>query len=279
MPQYLDRSAVRVVNGAKDQMVRLLDLPWDHIFFTGSGNVGRIVAAAAAKHLCPTTLELGGKSPAIVLGDANIKTTARRILWGKQLNAAQTCIAPDYVLCAKAVQPQLVEAFRDALREFYPDGTPPAQSDALCNMVSQSAYGRLDKALAESKGEVVIGGEHNEATRQLDLTVVAGVKRDDSLMQQELFGPILPIVTCESKEEACRIINAGDIPLALYCFTKSTKDKDYSASRSSRRSRRAHFEAVFSHTRSGGFVHNDTLIHFAVPGLPFGGAGPSGYGN
>jgi acyl-CoA reductase-like NAD-dependent aldehyde dehydrogenase len=188
-------------------MVKLLELPYDHIFFTGSGNVGRIVAAAAAKHLCPVTLELGGKSPVVVLDDADIANAAKRIIWGKHVNAAQTCIAPDYVLCSKALQPKLIEGMRVALKGFYPKGNGPLNSATYSNMVNVQAYERLTGAVSETKGQIVIGGGNSEGRRQIDITVVADVPLDDSLMTHELFGPVLPIVPCESKEQAVELIN------------------------------------------------------------------------
>lgn len=214
LPKYLDESCFAVVNGAKDQMVALLDLPWDHIFFTGSGNVGKIVAQSAAKHLTPTTLELGGKSPCIVLDDANVDTAARRIIWGKHVNAAQTCIAPDYVLCSKEMQPKLIEGFRKALKRFYPKGETPLQGTTYCRLISGSAHERISGAIRDTQGKVVIGGDRND--KQIDVTVVSDVQLDDPLMQMELFGPVLPIVVCPSKEEAVNIINSRCVrPLRL----------------------------------------------------------------
>jgi len=261
LPQYLDTDLFAIVNGAKDETTKLLEIKFDHIFYTGSTAVGRIVSQAAAKHLCPVTLELGGKSPVIVM-DGNIDIIAKRILWGKTINSGQTCIAPDYILCPRALRPKLVEAFKRAHKQFYPD-SKTLGGDQVCKYVTPNHYERGKKLLSTSKGKVELGGNFDDSLNKLEPTIVSGVTLDDSLMESELFGPILPIVDCDTKEEAVKIINQGGHPLALYVFTANTATRDY----------------IFNNTRSGSLVHNDTVVHFTVPGLPFGGVGESGQGN
>ncbi|ORY88124.1 Aldehyde/histidinol dehydrogenase [Leucosporidium creatinivorum] len=271
IPKYLDNQAYKVVLGAVEQTTKLLELKFDHIFYTGSGNIGKIIARAAAEHLTPITLELGGKSPAIVFDDANIDVVGRRIMWGKYTNAGQICIAPDYVLTTREMQPKLLESFRAALAEFNPppkgsstsEATPLVQNKSYSKIVSSNHFNRISKLLDTTKGEIVIGGQRDEATQKIEITVVTGVKPDDALMESEIFGPILPILVVDSADDMVKYINAHDNPLAIYVFTQARRNRDY----------------IFERTRSGGFVHNDVLVQFQIPGLPFGGHGPSGMGN
>jgi aldehyde dehydrogenase (NAD+) len=261
VPRYLDGDAVAVVEGAAAETTALLDQHWDHIFYTGNGRVGRIVMAAAVKHLTPVTLELGGKSPVIVDRDADVTVAARRIAWGKFLNAGQTCVAPDHVFVHEAVEASLLEAITDAVRGFY--GADPRQSPDYGRIVNQSHFQRLTGLLDGGGFErTVIGGERDEPSRYLAPTVLAGVAGEAPVMQEEIFGPILPVLAIGSVEEAIARINGGDKPLALYAFTGSTQQAKH----------------IVDTTSSGGVCVNGTMLHLGVPGLPFGGVGESGMG-
>lgn len=257
--EYLDSACIKVVEGAIPETSALLELPWDHILYTGGGQVGRIVMAAAAKHLTPVTLELGGKSPCVVLPDADLETTAHRIAWGKFTNAGQTCIAPDYVLADAETERTLVPLLRAAVTEMFGDN--PEASDSYGRIVNDRHYERLAAMLAS--GEVAIGGETNPATRYIAPTVLTGVTADSPAMQEEIFGPILPIVRADDLEGAIRFIREGDKPLAAYIFTK-----DADAER-----------RFLDKVSSGNACVNDTMMFMAVHELPFGGVGPSGMGN
>ncbi|KDN50116.1 hypothetical protein RSAG8_01452, partial [Rhizoctonia solani AG-8 WAC10335] len=240
--KYLPPDVIKIVNGGIPETTRLLDLPWAHILYTGGANVGKIVATAAAKHLTPVTLELGGKSPVIVDPASDMKLAARRILWGKATNAGQTCVAPDYVLVPRQGQAALVKELEAAYKEFYPQGAK--HSDSYSRIISTGHWDRVKDADRESKF--------------IAPTVVKDVDADDT----EIFGPILPIVPVQDVDAAIEYVNANDHPLALYVFTKDPKFK----------------AKVFDNTLSGAAVANDLLVHIAVDGLPFGGVGPSGYG-
>ncbi|KAK4700715.1 hypothetical protein P7C70_g5528, partial [Phenoliferia sp. Uapishka_3] len=267
IPKYLDTSAYKVVNGAIDETTALLKLRWDHIFYTGGGTVGKIIAHAAAEHLTPVTLELGGKSPALVFDDADVVTAAKRIMWGKFVNSGQICMSPDYIMCTQEMQPKLVAAFESALKEFNPpegDASPRlVDNQQYSRIVSRNQFNRIKTLIDETKGRVVIGGTCDEQSNKVEITIVADVQTDDVLMQGEIFGPVLPILVVETSDEMIDYINDHDNPLALYVFTQSTANKDY----------------IFKNTRSGACLQNDVLVQFIIPGLPFGGAGPSGYGN
>ncbi|QRW05395.1 aldehyde dehydrogenase family protein [Ceratobasidium sp. AG-Ba] len=260
--RYLDPDVVTVVNGAIPETTRLLELPWAHIMYTGNGNVGRIVATAAAKHLTPVTLELGGKSPVVVDPKTDLKVAARRILWGKTANAGQTCVAPDYIIVPEEGQEALVNELTAAYKQFYPNGAK--QSDSYARIVSERHYDRLKQMVDETKGSVVAGGsaDADRAQKFIAPTIVKDVHGDDILMQSEIFGPVLPIVAVKDVDAAIQYINDHDHPLALYVFTNDAKFK----------------AKVFDNTLSGAAVANDLIIHIGVDGLPFGGVGPSGYG-
>ncbi len=259
VPQYLDSDCIKVVEGAVAETTALLELPWDHILYTGGGTVGRIVMAAAAKHLTPVTLELGGKSPCVVLPDADLMTTARRIAWGKFTNAGQTCIAPDYVLTDADTEKRLVPLLRKAIAEMF--GDDPEVSDSYGRIVNQRHFERV--AALIGSGEPVIGGQTNAGTRYIAPTVLTNVAPDSPAMQQEIFGPVLPIVRAEDLDAAIRLVRAGDKPLAAYIFTKD-----------------AAAEARFlERVSSGNACVNDTMMFMTVHELPFGGVGPSGMGS
>ncbi|KAG0002690.1 Aldehyde dehydrogenase [Entomortierella chlamydospora] len=258
---YLDQRAYRIINGAVEETSLLLEHKFDHIFYTGSGQVGKIIMGAAAKHLTPVTLELGGKSPAFVSRDVDIAITARRLAWGKFFNCGQTCIAPDYLIVERGIEDKLVEAFNASIQEFY--GSDVSKSASYGRIVNKNHFLRLKSLLDQSKGKIVAGGELDEDDLFMSPTVVLGVDKDDKLMEGEIFGPILPIMLVDRLVEGVKHVNRGDQPLALYVFSKNKKAIDY----------------ILDHTRSGGVVVNDALVHFIVSNLPFGGTGPSGIGN
>lgn len=258
VPQYLDRDAVAIVEGGVPETTALLEQRFDHIFYTGNGTVGRIVMTAAAKHLTPVTLELGGKSPVIVDASANIDVTARRIAWGKWLNAGQTCVAPDYVLVHRSKKSELIDALGTSIRDFYGDN--PQSSDSYGRIVSPRHFDRLKSMLAN--GTVVIGGDSDAAQRYIAPTVLTDVSPDSALMTEEIFGPLLPIVEIDNVEQAVQFITARPHPLALYVFAE-----DHTV-----------IDRVLESTTSGGVTVNGTLLHLTSPHLPFGGIGESGMG-
>lgn len=256
---HLDADAVQVVEGGPEIATELLEQRWDHIFFTGSTRIGRVVAEAAAKHLTPVTLELGGKSPAIVHQSANLQVAGRRIAWGKFLNAGQTCIAPDYVLVDQSVQDELVEHIGTALADFY--GADPQTSDDYARIVNDRHFDRLSGLLAGG-GEAAIGGTTDAEERYIAPTVLVGTPDDAEVLQEEIFGPLLPILPVTSLADAIDRVNARPKPLALYVFAG---DDDV-------------IDAVLARTSSGGVCVNHTILHITPPELPFGGVGESGMG-
>ena len=259
VPKYLDPDCVKVVEGAIPETTALLELPWNHILYTGSGNVGRVIMAAAAKHLTPVTLELGGKSPCIVMPDADLKTTARRIVWGKYTNAGQTCIAPDYVLTDAETEKKLLPLLQQAITEMF--GDDPSQSESYGRIVNERHFERIT-GLIES-GHVAVGGQTDAGDLYIAPTVLSDVPTDSPVMREEIFGPVLPIVLIDGLEEAMRFVRSGDKPLAAYIFTKD----------------KAAEERFLNKVSSGSACVNDTMMFMAVHELPFGGVGPSGMGN
>lgn len=259
IPQYIDNECYQVVCGGVQETTELLKHKFDHIFFTGSTRVGQIVYEAATKHLTPVTLELGGKSPVYIDDSIDMQRAVRRILWGKFCNAGQTCIAPDYILCTKDVQSKFIEEARVILKEFYGDN--PQQSPDLSRMVTPAAFQRVSALMKGSK--VAIGGQVDASEKYIAPTLLSDVKLTDPVMQEEIFGPILPIVPVESAFEAIKVINSLEKPLALYIFTENESDRN----------------AILNNTQSGGVCCNDTIMHLAVDTVPFGGVGPSGMGN
>jgi len=258
VPRYLDTSCVALVQGGAEETRALLQQRFDHILYTGNGTVARIVMEAAAQQLTPVTLELGGKSPCIVDRDVEMEVCARRIAWGKFLNAGQTCIAPDYVLVHETRERDLLEALKRALREFY--GDDPKRSSDFGRIVNERHHRRLAVLLKD--GEIVVGGETDESDRYIAPTILRNVSPQAPIMNDEIFGPILPVLTIRSIDEAIRFVNARPKPLALYVFTRDPKVE----------------EEVLSRTSSGGACVNATLWHLANSNLPFGGVGPSGMG-
>ena len=256
--KYLDPAAVAVMEGGPEVSGWLLDQPWDHIFFTGGSRVAKIVAEKAARHLTPVTLELGGKSPVFVDGTGNLKAVARRIAWAKFINAGQTCVAPDYVLVTPDAQERLQVELAAAVRELY--GDDPSLSDDYGRIISTDHYLRLTSMLR--LGTVVSGGRKEVGTRYLEPTILADVLPTSTVMTEEIFGPVLPVVSVPDAESAIAFINQRDKPLAIYVM-------------STRRSVRRAFR---ERTSSGALDINVGVAHMSVPGLPFGGVGASGMG-
>ncbi|UOG07491.1 aldehyde dehydrogenase [Bacillus altitudinis] len=247
-----------VVEGGVDVSTELLKLPFDYIFFTGSVAVGKVVMEAAAKHLTPVTLELGGKSPCIVMPDADIKLAAKRITFGKFTNAGQTCIAPDYLLVHESIKEDLLREMTTCIRDFY--GDQPETNPHFGKNVSQRHFDRLSQFL--SNGTIVTGGQRNEQELKIAPTILDHITWEDPVMQEEIFGPILPVITFDSLQEAADMIKARPKPLALYLFTTNKETEAY----------------ILDNLSFGGGCINDTLMHVATPYLPFGGVGESGIG-
>jgi aldehyde dehydrogenase (NAD+) len=260
LPRYLDPEAVAVVEGGSEVAQSLLRQHWDHIFFTGSAAVGRLVLRAAADHLTPVTLELGGKNPAIVDATANVRSAARRLTWGKFLNAGQTCVAPDYLLVERSLQEQLIDAVISQLRKFY--GPNPSRSPDLARIVNDQHTERLASTLERTRGRVVCGGDIDRARRYVAPTVVADVGWDDPLMEDEIFGPVLPVLAFDDIDEVVDRLRTLPAPLALYAYTRA----------------RGVSQRLIGETTSGSVCVNHNAVQLAVPGLPFGGIGSSGMG-
>lgn len=254
LPQYLDPDAVAVVEGAVDETTELLDQGFDHCLFTGSPEVGKIVMAAAAKHLTPVTLELGGKSPAIVTADANVTVAAKRVAFGKLLNSGQTCIAPDYVLVDRKIRDRFVSELTKAIEAQSYEKTLP--------IVSERHAARLEGLIRSAGGTTVHGGTVDAPNKRGELTVVVDPESDSEVMRQEIFGPVLPIVTVDSLDDAIAHVQQGTKPLACYLFSEKRADE----------------ERVLDEISSGGTVINHLMYHLLVPELPFGGVGVSGTG-
>jgi aldehyde dehydrogenase (NAD+) len=249
---------VAVVEGDVTAAQKLLERRWDHIFFTGSTQVGKIVAHAAAEHLAKTTLELGGKSPTIVMPSADLDVAARRIVFGKFVNAGQTCVAPDYVLVHESVHDALVERMIAAIRRFY--GHDPRQSADYGRIVNARHFRRLTALIDPAK--VVVGGESDEDDRYIAPTVMTDVTMDDPVMADEIFGPVLPVSRVRNLDEAITRIAERPQPLALYLFTRDAEEQ----------------ERVLSRVSFGGGCVNNTIMHLGDGDLPFGGVGSSGLG-
>lgn len=260
VPKYLDNDCVKVVCGGVPETTELLKEKFDYIFYTGSTQVGRIIGTTAAAQLTPCTLELGGKSPAYIDDTGDLELKVKRLVWGKCNNSAQICVAPDYVLCTKEVEQKIIPMIKKQLVEFY--GETPELSPDYCRIVSSRHFSRLSSMLAATQGSIVVGGASSEETRFMELAVLSGVGWEDATMQEEIFGPILPIINVESPDEAIKMINTRPKPLAMYVFTESKE-----------------VQAKFlNQTSSGGLLFNDTLMHITLEQLPFGGVGASGMG-
>lgn len=256
IPRYLDTDAVAVLQGEADVTTAVFEQKVDHALFTGSELIGTLVAQTAAKHLTPVTLELGGKCPLIVDRDADLDVTARRIVWAKLVNSGQTCITPDYVLAHEAVADKLVQKIRETLTSFR-EGEPAAQP-----IVNERQFDRLARLLDGHGGRVVAGGGADRPSLAIEPTVIVAPEPDSELMREEIFGPILPVVTVGSLSDAIEFVRRRPKPLALYLFGSSRAARD----------------RVLGETSSGGVVVNHIGLHCMAPQLPFGGVGSSGTG-
>jgi acyl-CoA reductase-like NAD-dependent aldehyde dehydrogenase len=254
-----DPSYITSIEGGVETSQQLLAEKFDHIFFTGGTKIGQIVMEAAAKHLTPVTLELGGKSPCIVDSNVHIEHAAKRIAWGKFINAGQTCIAPDYLLVDRTVKNDLLTSIKQCIQEFY--GDDPAKSPDYGRIINQRHFERLASFLNE--GQPYIGGQINPEERYIAPTVIDGVDWDTPIMQEEIFGPILPVLEYSDLSDAIAKINERPKPLALYLFSKDQQKQ----------------ERVLRETSSGGVCINDTVMQVGVSELPFGGVGSSGIGS
>ena len=256
VPQYLDRDAIVVIEGDGEVSQELIAQGFDRLCFTGGTEIGRKVYQAAAAHLTPVTLELGGKSPVIVAADADIDVAAKRIAWTKLVNSGQICIAPDYVIADAKIRDELVDKIKAAVTTFEagdPSGKP---------IVNQRHFDRLTASLSATKGTVAIGGGSDATSMKIQPTVVVDPDPGEPLMTDEIFGPILPIVTVQSLDEAIEFVNSRDKPLAAYLFTKTKSVR----------------ERVIKEVSAGGMLVNHLLFQFSTAKLPFGGVGPSGMG-
>jgi aldehyde dehydrogenase (NAD+) len=250
---------IRVIEGGIDTTAALINAPFDYIFFTGSVKVGKIVMEAAARNLIPVTLELGGKSPCIVDKDANIDIAAERIAWGKFMNVGQTCVAPDYILVHKNIKEQFIKKIIEKIKDFY--GKDPFNSEDYGRIVNESHMKRLVELI--DKDKVVLGGEYNINSRFIAPTILDNVTFQDKVMEEEIFGPILPVIEYEDIKDAIKMINKRDKPLALYLFTENKLIQ----------------KIIEENVSYGGGCINDTMTHLVSPYLPFGGVGSSGVGS
>ncbi|XP_060757307.1 aldehyde dehydrogenase family 3 member B1 [Neoarius graeffei] len=261
IPKYLSQDCFAVICGGAEETKLLLQNRFDHIFYTGSQAVARNILQAAAVHLTPVTLELGGKCPCLIYGHVDVKAAAKRLVWAKFFNAGQSCVAPDYVLCTAEMRDALIPMIVEALESFYGPQIP--KSPDYGRIVTDRHWNRLTELLKKSQGKVVIGGEGIKEDKYLAPTVIVDLTESDALMQEEIFGPLLPILTVESLEQGISFINGREKPLALYVFSDQSPIVN----------------TVLEQTTSGGFCANDGIVHMTLPGLPFGGVGASGMGN
>ncbi|KAM8975170.1 aldehyde dehydrogenase family 3 member B1 [Pelodytes ibericus] len=258
LPRYLDKDCYTVICGGVEETTQLLLNKFDHIFFTGNPHVGKIIMAAAAKHLTPVTLELGGKNPCYVADDCEVENAAKRIAWSKFFNAGQTCLAPDYILCTEQTQSKLLGAMKNTIRDFY--GEDPRLSPDLGRIISQRHFQRVSALL--HSGNIAMGGQTDEKDKYIAPTILTDVKELDPVMQNEIFGPILPILTVGGIEDAIGFINQREKPLATYVYSSNSQV----------------IHQFLERTGSGGFCANDGLMHTTLTSLPFGGVGHSGMG-
>jgi len=256
VPKYLDNDAIAVVEGDGAVSQELIEQGFDHLLFTGGTEIGRKVYESAASHLTPVTLELGGKSPVIVSADADIDVAAQRIAWTKLINSGQICIAPDYVLADAKIRDELVDKIKAAVTTF------ESTDSSGKRIVNQRHFDRLTASLAATKGNVAIGGGSDASKLSIQPTVVVDPDPTEPLMTDEIFGPILPVITVQSLDEAISFVNSRPKPLAAYLFTKTKSIR----------------ERVVKEVSAGGMVINHLLFHFVTHKMPFGGVGPSGMG-
>ncbi|XP_067118498.1 aldehyde dehydrogenase, dimeric NADP-preferring-like isoform X2 [Centruroides vittatus] len=260
IPRYLDQDCYHVVTGGVNECNELLKERFDYIFFTGSVHTGQIVREAANKYLTPVTLELGGKSPVYLDNSVDFEISCKRLLWGKCTNLGQTCVAPDYLLCTPEIQDKFVNSAKKLLKEFY--GEDPKSSPDLARIVNDKQFQRLIRLLKLSGNNVAIGGRIVEEERFIYPTILTNVNASDPIMKEEIFGPILPIITVKDHQEAIKFINSREKPLTLYIFSTNKEV----------------IENLIKNTCSGSVCVNDTIIHLAIDALPFGGVGMSGMG-
>jgi len=254
-----DENHLTIIEGGVETTTELLQQKWDKIFFTGSTPVGKIVYKAAAENLTPVTLELGGKSPTFVLADCNIKITAKRIVWAKFLNAGQTCIAPDYLLVEKSIESELLEAIKKEIQEFYP--LSENINENYVQIVNDKNFDRLKQMIPTDK--IYYGGETNVKNRFIQPTLLHNINFEDSIMKDEIFGPILPIISFENLEDVITKIKEREKPLSLYVYSKN----------------KIIIKKILNEISFGGGAINESLVHLSNPNLPFGGVGASGIGS
>ncbi|XP_057795730.1 aldehyde dehydrogenase isoform X2 [Salvia miltiorrhiza] len=262
--QYMDVSAVKVIEGGIHETSALLEQKWDKIFYTGNSKVGRVILAAAAKHLTPVILELGGKCPVIVDSNINLTVAARRIISGKWgCNSGQTCVSPDYIITTKDYASKFVDALSSELEKFY--GKDPVNSKDLSKIINSRHFERLTKLLDEEKvsSKIVIGGQRDKANLKITPTVILDAPQDSLILNEEIFGPLLPIITVNNIKDGINLITSKDKPLAAYIFTNDKKLK----------------EEFVQRVSAGGISVNEVTIHLAEATLPFGGVGESGMGS
>jgi len=261
LPKYLDNDAFPVFVEGPEGSSKLLKERYDLIFFTGGTNIGRIVMKAAAEYLTPVILELGGKNPCWIDKTCDMKNAARRLMYGKTINSGQICISPNYVLCENETKKKLLDELKLVIKEWY-DESPTASPCYSGKMIHDRHFNRLVSMIDNTKGKLEIGGKSDESKRFIEPTVVSGVKMDDILMKDEIFGPILPIIDVKDFDEALSLIKMEEKPLAAYCFAKDKKV----------------ISRYVNEVTSGGMCINDTIMHIAPDSLPFGGVGNSGMG-
>ncbi len=260
--KYFEPNIIQVFEGDGYIAADLMTQKFDHVFFTGGENIGKKVMEAAAKNLTPVTLELGGKSPGIVIDGANLEVTARRIIWGKSLNAGQTCIAPDHLLVEQKLFDSLIFYLKKSINDFY--GNNPLSSKNLGSIINQRQFNRLHNLLNQAKdnGQIIYGGESNASEKRISPTLIKIENRTDQLMKEELFGPLLPILCIKNLDEAISDLKSLAKPLAIYLFGGEETEQ----------------EKMLSLTSSGGICFNDVVLQAGIPELPFGGIGSSGMG-
>ncbi|XP_006663868.2 aldehyde dehydrogenase family 3 member H1-like [Oryza brachyantha] len=263
LPRYVDSTCIKVVEGGVTETTALLEQKWDKIFYTGNGKIGRIVMASAAKHLTPVVLELGGKCPVVVDSNVNLHVTAKRIAAGKWgCNNGQACISPDFIITTKSFAPKLLEALEKVLEKFY--GKDPLRSSDLSRIVNSNHFNRLKRLMDDESvsDKIVFGGQRSEHLLKIAPTIFMDVPLDSVIMKEEIFGPLLPIITVDKIHESLALINSMTKPLAAYLFTKDSKLQEQ-------------YVAAIS---AGGMLVNDTAVHLTNQYLPFGGVGESGMG-
>ena len=260
--EYFPPEIVQVFEGDGNIAADLMTRQFDHVFFTGGENIGKKVMEAASKNLTPVTLELGGKSPAVVIDGANLEVTAKRVIWGKSLNAGQTCIAPDHLLVEDKLFDSLISNLINSINDFY--GNTPLDSKHLGSIINEKQFNRLNNLLTQAKknNQIIYGGDSNEEEKRISPTLIKIENRNDPLMKEEIFGPLLPILSIKNLDQAISDFKLLPKPLALYLFGGSKKEQG----------------KVLSMTSSGGVCFNDVVLQAGIPELPFGGVGTSGMG-